>query len=121
MLDNHLRQALHDGTLSYARLSDEDGVVLLSAPKNLDDALYLVLATHNRIKHLLGSSLCQVGAEVVEHGCLAVAPTGTGGRRATFLLTACLGVFAGCVFHVLLVVLVREADAIGRADVFLIL
>ena len=68
---NELCQSFDDGTLSYTRLTNEDGVVLLASAENLYDALYLALATYHGVEHFVECSLREVGGEVVEHRRLA--------------------------------------------------
>jgi hypothetical protein len=66
-LDDGLRQALDDGGLADARLTDQYGVVLRAAREDLHDPLDLLLATDHRIELALAGGLGEVAAEVVEH------------------------------------------------------
>ena len=68
---DELCQSFDDGTLSHARLTNEDGVVLLASAENLYDALYLALTTYHRVEHFVECCLREVGGEVVEHRRLA--------------------------------------------------
>ena len=63
-------ESFYDGTLAHTGFADENGVVFLSAAEYLDDALNLLLASHNGIEFSVGCSLSKVGGEVVEHGSL---------------------------------------------------
>ena len=71
--DDHLGQALDDGGLADAGLAQEDGVVLLPAAEDLDDALDLVLAADDRIELAFFGQFGQVAAEAVQGGGLALA------------------------------------------------
>ena len=73
MTGDELCQAFDNSTLAHTRFTDKDGVVLLSASENLDDALNLFLPANNGVELALGSRTCEVGREVVEHRCLTVA------------------------------------------------
>ena len=67
---NHLGQSLYNGALTYTRLANQYGVVLLAATQNLYNTLYLALATHTGIQLTISSGLCQVGTKAVEYRCL---------------------------------------------------
>ena len=106
-----LGQPLDDGALAHARFADEDGVVLLSPAQYLGDALDLVLAAHDGVQLAFFGRQRQVGAEVVDDGCVA---------SALFLLACRVGRAAFAVGSaagkaVLLLVLVGHAE--GRAYV----
>ncbi len=109
VVHNHLGESFYDGTLTYARLTDEDGVVLLSAPQNLHDALYLAFAAYTGVELVLCGSQRQISAEGVEHRRL----------RGSFLLggghTRLAG-FASSVAGVLvfIFILVGQTDAVSH-------
>ena len=64
-LDDVLRQALDHGGLTYARLADENRVVLGAPGEHLHDPLDLLLAPDNRVELGFAGSLGQVAAELV--------------------------------------------------------
>src|ERR671922_198128 len=59
-------EALDDGRLADARLTDQDGVVLRAARQDLHHALDLGLAPDDGVELALGGQLGQVAAELVE-------------------------------------------------------
>ena len=67
MVGDELCQSFHDGTLTYTRLTDQDGVVLLPSAQDLNDTLDLFLSTYAGIELSVEGCLCQVGTEGVEH------------------------------------------------------
>ena len=69
LMGDQLCQSFHDGTLAYARVANEYGVVLLASAQDLRHAHDLPLASHHGVEQPVGSSLCEVGREAVEHGC----------------------------------------------------
>ena len=108
---DQLCQSFYDGALAHTRFTDQDGVVLLPASQDLDDALYLALAPYAGVELAFCSCLCQVRTEGVEYRCLRVGlllgsrrgATGIVGRSrlATRLL-------------VFIFILVGESDAVGH-------
>ena len=62
--------SFHDGGFADSGITDEHRIVLPSASENLDDTLYLVLSSHERIQSSFTCSLCYVVAELFERGCL---------------------------------------------------
>ena len=62
--------SFHDGGFADSGITDEHRIVLPSASENLDDALYLVLSSHERIQPSFTGGLCYVVAELFERGCL---------------------------------------------------
>ncbi len=85
-----LREALDDGGLADAGLTDEDRVVLGAPRQHLHDPLDLLLATDHRVELALAGSLGEVAAELIEHqrcrrGALGGA---TGGRGLLALIAA---------------------------------
>ena len=66
--DDVLGEALDDGGLADAGLTDEDRVVLGAAAQHLHDPLDLVLASDDRVELALAGGLGEVAAELVEHG-----------------------------------------------------
>ena len=69
MHHNHLCQALNDGTFTYARLADENGVVFLTSSQDFHHTLYFPITTNAGIEFPLGGTLRQVCAEVVKYRC----------------------------------------------------
>ena len=65
-LGDALRDALGDGRLADARLTDEAGVVLLAAAQNLDGAVDLAVAAHDVVELALPGFAGQVLAVGVE-------------------------------------------------------
>jgi hypothetical protein len=63
-----LGEALDNGGLAHPGLSDEDGVVLGAAGKDLHDPLYLAGAADDRVERPLSGRLGEIAAELVEHG-----------------------------------------------------
>ena len=57
---NALGQALGDGSLAYAGLTDEYGVVLTAAGQNLDDPLYLGIPADNGVQLAAAGGLGQI-------------------------------------------------------------
>ena len=87
--DDALREALDDGGLADARLTDEHRVVLGAARQHLHDALDLAIATDDRVELLLPGERGEVATELVEHGragggfgCPGAEHTGGGGFLA---------------------------------------
>ena len=84
-VDDVERQALNDGGLTNARLTDEDRVILRTARQHLHDALYLGLTANDRIELAVLRGLGEVAAELVEHqgiGTLAGTAGATTAARA---------------------------------------
>ena len=115
MLHDQLCQSFDDGTLAHARFSDEDGIVLLSAAQYLDDALYLSLTAHAGVELTLSGSLCEVGAEGVEHGRLRgrLLLRGSRSTRLGRMGTGRCGVFE------FVLLFVGQVDIVGDAVVLL--
>ena len=65
-VDDLLREPLHDGGLSHARLADEDGIVLRPARQDLDDPLDLLLPPDDRVQLVLPRKGGEVPTELVE-------------------------------------------------------
>src|SRR5690606_18643838 len=61
-----LCEALDDGGLADARLTDEHGVVLRAAGEDLHDALHLLLAPDDGVELAVARRLREVAAELVE-------------------------------------------------------
>ena len=66
LFDNAQGQSFGDGAFTNPWLTDEDGVVLLAAGKNLRNAFDFLLASHNGIQTAFLSHLRQVSTEVVQ-------------------------------------------------------
>mmetsp|Transcript_72869 Transcript_72869/g.122718 ORF Transcript_72869/g.122718 Transcript_72869/m.122718 type:complete len:252 (+) Transcript_72869:1442-2197(+) len=64
--------AFGDGRLPDARLPDKDGVVLAAAPKNLGDALHLLVPPNQGIQLSGPGQFGDVGTEVLEGGASLV-------------------------------------------------
>ena len=62
---DRLRKPFDDGRLSYARLADEDGVVLRPARENLDYALKLLLTPNHGVELPLPCKIGEVAPESV--------------------------------------------------------
>ena len=62
-----LCQALYDGTLAHSRLTNEYGVILLTAQQNLLQTLYLLFTSHHRVHLAFAGKLRQVCGESVYH------------------------------------------------------
>ena len=71
MSADQLGQSFHDGAFANAGLTYQDGVVLLAPTQNLRYALYLLLASDDRVELALGSQLSEIRGEIVEHGRLS--------------------------------------------------
>ena len=86
-------EALDDGGLAHARLTDEHGVVLRAARQHLHDALDLFLAPDHRIELLVACELGEVPTELVEYerSTLGGLRRGTAALRRTFLRTGVAG------------------------------
>ena len=82
LLDDAPGQALGDGGLAHAGLTDQQRVVLAAAAQDLDHALDLVLAADQRIDLAVLGGLVQVLGELLQ-------------RRSLFVLLAALFAFAG--------------------------
>src|SRR5207245_3474421 len=69
-----LREPLDDGRLAHSGLADEHRIILRAAAENLDDALDLSLAAHERVERTFHGRLGQVAAELgKERGFLGAA------------------------------------------------
>ena len=62
---DRLRKPFNDGSLSYARLANEDGVVLRPARENLDYALKLLLTPNHGIELSLPREVGEIAPESV--------------------------------------------------------
>jgi len=89
--DDHLGEAFDDGGLADAGFAEQNGVVLLAAAEDLDDAFDLVLAADDRIELAFAGELGEIAAEAVECGGFGF----TFGVAALFFTLRC-GFF---VFH----------------------
>ena len=69
--DDALGEALGNGRLADARLTDQAGVVLLAAVQNLDDAFDLLLAADDRVELAVACALGEIDAVGVEEFVLA--------------------------------------------------
>ena len=56
---NSRSETFRDGGLAHAGLADQNGIVLGAARKDLDNALYLVVASDDRIELILERHLCE--------------------------------------------------------------
>ncbi len=65
-------ESFDDGRLTHTGFADEDGVVLLSPAENLDDALYLHLASYDRVELSLLGLTGEVMTVLIERAGLAV-------------------------------------------------
>ena len=120
-LGNHLRQSFHNGTLAYARFTDENRIILFSSSEYLDDSLYFFLTSYYGIEQPFHSGLGEVGTKLVEHGRFPI----TFLRASDGITYWLLHVFGRIVRRriillLLFVVLVRESNTILRVDTFLI-
>ncbi len=81
--DDAVGQALRDGRLADAGLSDEGRVVLSAAAQDLDHPLDFLLAADDRIQLAHAGGFREVDAELVDGRCLAGALglLGRAGRR----------------------------------------
>ena len=70
--DDALGQSLSDGGLAHAGLTDEAGVVLLSAVQNLNDPLDLLFAANDGVQLAVTGTLAQVDAVIVQKLALLV-------------------------------------------------
>jgi hypothetical protein len=66
-LDDRLGEALDDGSLADAGLSDENRVVLAAAGEDLHDPLHLLLAPDDRVELSVTGGLREVASELVEY------------------------------------------------------
>ena len=112
-LGNHLGQSFDDGAFAHAGLSYQYRIVLLAAAKDFDHALYLTLTADTGVEGAVEGSLRQVGAKVIEDGCLRLFFL----SRSRALLVMVLGAFAASILVFLLVIL-GQADTV--ADAFLL-
>ena len=67
-VDDRLAQALHDGGLTHAGLTDEDRVVLGAPGEDLHDPLHLLVAPDHRVQLALAGSGGEVAPELVKDG-----------------------------------------------------
>ena len=105
---NHLGETLHDGTLTYARLSNQNRIVLLPSAENLHHALNLTLSSYDGVELVIQSLLGQVCREIIEHRSLRLLFRLCRRRCRTVLAAGSLLV-VGFFF---LVILVRKSDAV---------
>src|SRR5699024_9027006 len=93
LVDDVLGEALDDGGLAHAGLTDEDGVVLGAPGEDLHDPLDLLAAPDDRVHVAVAGGLGQVPAELVEHeraGRLPLGGAGGGTDAGTLPLLATL-------------------------------
>ena len=69
---NELSQALNNGSLTNARISQDKWVVLLAAGKNLHDTLNLAVTTDDRVKLFICGKLSKVPAKLLQHGSVVI-------------------------------------------------
>ena len=69
---NKLSQALNNGGLTNARISQDKWVVLLAARKNLHDTLNLAVTTDDRVKLFICGKLSKVAAKLLQHGSVVI-------------------------------------------------
>ena len=108
---DQLCQSFYDGTLTHTRLTDQDGVVLLPASQDLDDALYLALATYAGVELTFCCSLSQVRTEGVEYWRLRTGLLLGSGRGATSIVG---GARLATRLLVFILILVGKSDAVGH-------
>ena len=58
-----------NGGFSNARFADQDRIIFFSAAENLCNPFDLLLPAYNGVKFAVFAKLCEVSAEIVEHGC----------------------------------------------------
>ena len=92
---NELSQALNNGCLTNARVSQDKWVVLLTTRKNLHDTLNLAVTANDGVKLLICGKLGKVTAKLLQHGgvivCVRTHLTSTDGhaKDATFNARLC--------------------------------
>ena len=69
---NELSQALNNGGLTNAGISQDKWVVFLAARKNLHDTLNLAVTANDRVKLFICSKLSKVAAKLLQHGSVVV-------------------------------------------------
>ena len=69
---NELSQALDNGGLTNARISQDKWVVLLATCKNLHDTLNLAVTTNNGVKLFICGKLSKVAAKLLQHRSVVV-------------------------------------------------
>jgi hypothetical protein len=73
ILDNFQRQSLGDGGLADTGLTDETGIILIAARKNLNNALNFIFSADDGVNLALLRLGSEVVTEFVERGRLALA------------------------------------------------
>jgi hypothetical protein len=85
-VNDPLGQALHDGRLADARVTDEHRVVLATPGQHLDGLLDLLVPSDHRVDTALAGQVGEIAAVLVERGraraarCLAAGLSGVRGR-----------------------------------------
>ena len=74
-------QSLGDGSLAYAGLADQHGVVLAAAGQDLDDPLYLGIAADNGVQLAAAGGLGQIAGVLSQRLVLLVRLAVAGRRR----------------------------------------
>ena len=69
---NELSQALNNGGLTNAGISQDKWVVLLAAGKNLHDTLNLAVTANDRVKLFICGKLSKVAAKLLQHGSVVI-------------------------------------------------
>ena len=69
---NELSQALNNGSLANARITQDKWVILLAACKNLHDTLNLAVAANDGVKLFICGKLSKIAAKLLQHGSVVV-------------------------------------------------
>ena len=70
-IHHHLGKAFDDRGLADTRFSQQYGIILLSATKNLNHAFNLVRTPNDGVKFGLPGEFCQIASEAIQSGRLA--------------------------------------------------
>ena len=117
-LDDALGKTLGDGGFTYAGLTDEAGIVLLTAIENLHHTLDFLFAADDGVQLALAGALREVDAVVIEELALGLF---LAARRAVVAVIVGLRGFSGHIAAALTEETVQEGEGGGLAALLLIL
>ena len=117
-LDDALGKTLGDGGFTHAWLTDEAGVILLTAIENLHHPLDFLFAAYNGVQLALAGTLGEVDAVIIEELALGLF---LAARCAVVAVIVGLGSFGGHIAAALTEETVQEGEGGGLAALLLVL
>ena len=118
-LDDALGKTLGDGGFTYAWLTDEAGVILLTAVQNLHHTLDFLFSANDGVQLALAGTRREVDAVVIEELALGLFLTARGGVIVAVIVR--LGSFRGHIAAALTEETVQEGESGGLAALGLVL